>query len=790
MPSIASQRGTRAALPAARHSGVYQTSPGLLRRRALGPWAQGLAQYLAIRVGDANRGRIAYRSLLRMLDNLPSGGFIEPPGLKAQLYRLARSIAESERARPASHEDVTELPFRNADGARGRAMQHLRAHLSPRQAELLELRHARELSIEEIACVLEAPVDEVELELDTTEARARQLLGELAPDPLSERATIYVEAFALDRDWKATDESVPGQAEEGEELDEALEPGTLIGGRYELVERVGAGAYGDVYRAVDVEVAGHQVALKLLRRPSLSESARRAALRELKLNATVFHPSLVQFKDHGWFEQRLWFVMPWYEGETLEARMRRGALSRAEARRIFEPLARALAALHEAGIRHQDIKPENVLLTRLPGYGTDPDDGGVLPVLIDLGVAAEEQETLLGGTPLYFAPEVAQRFAAEGHAGPDVDARADVFAMALSLRNALEPETQPDVPAGAIRSFVEQRARRLPPLPQRRELRYLRPAFARWMSLDPTERPSAGELAEELALLTAPEERRERRQRLFRWLLPMLATIAAAFVIVVYALEQRAAHEEREAHRARTAAADARADLIVADAHRRALEEGHAELLERYEQSRWTRRDLAERLATTEGQLRILRGELATALDARSNLGERLASTRQELAEARRQRDESRERSDRLASELEQSRTDAERLRSDFARLDARAQTLVEQVEAAQRAVMDHRERIATLTSEVAAARDARARAERDLERVRGQVEQLAVTLREPPVADRNGPDIRGDSPAEDPGSRPATAEHAAEDHLPGESPSADRGLPEQDPPRQETTAL
>src|SRR5690606_14510152 len=158
----------------------------------------------------------------------------------------------------------------DADGARGAAIDRLRAELSADDAELIELRHARELSVAEIACVLEEPEDEVELALDTAEARARRIAGDHAPDPAAPRATLYVEACALEPGWNAEGEELP-------EVDaEPLEPGTLVGGRYAIVERVGAGAFGDVYRAEDAEVPGHRVALKLLRQPSLSESARQA----------------------------------------------------------------------------------------------------------------------------------------------------------------------------------------------------------------------------------------------------------------------------------------------------------------------------------------------------------------------------------------------------------------------------------------------------------------------------------------------------------------------------------
>ncbi|MBX3274014.1 MAG: protein kinase, partial [Sandaracinaceae bacterium] len=604
---------------AAHASGVFQTSPGLLRRRVLGPWAEAIQQYLAIRLGSGARGRTAWRTLVRMVDSLPIEELLEDPGPKAQLYRLARSVAETERAMPGGAPGQS-LRWRTA-GRRGYA--RLRAELSPRDAEILELRHARELELPELAFVLELSIDEAELRLDTAEAHGRRILGEDAPDPLAPRATPYVEAFALARSWH---EEVAGHSSSEEEL--GLEPGTLVGGRYQIVRRVGTGAFGEVYRATDVEVPGHEVALKLLRQPALSSSARQNALRELKLNAAVFHPSLVQFKDHGWYDERLWFVMPWYAGETLEQRMRRAPLTRREARAVFVPLARALAALHAAGIRHQDIKPDNVLLTELPG------EEGTLPILIDLGVAAEEAETMLGGTPLYFAPEVAARFTAKGGLGaPEVGPPADVFALALSLRNALEPDTQADVAAGAVKAFVERRAEELPDMPSGADLGYLVPHLRRWMSHDPMERPTAAELADELAILTAPEERRARRARLLRWLAPLLLTLAAIFGAVVWQLERRVAEGRDEARSAQAAFAEARADLVVADARERALAEGHAALLARYEQSRMSRRELADQLATTEGQLGLVRDELAGAIADRASTRELLLTTRRALGE-------------------------------------------------------------------------------------------------------------------------------------------------------------
>jgi hypothetical protein len=712
----ATSKGTvPARLPRAHISGIYQTSPGLLRRHLIGPWGEGLAQYLILQVGDVERGKGAHRGLLRMLGSIPPEELVQTPGPKARIYRLARQIAAAEREIPGKKIDPKRLPWRRASGYRGAAIERLRKELTANEAELLELHCARELDVAEIACVLEAEVDVVELALDTAHARARFILEEYAPDPVEESAEILVEAFAL--------EEQNAYIEDLDDDDPGLEAGTILGGRYRLVERVGIGAFGDVYRAEDTEVPGHRVALKLLRQPSLSETARHTALRELRLNAAAFHPSLVQFKDHGWFEQRLWFVMPWYEGETLEQRMEREPLTRDEARTIFEPLARALAALHAAGIRHQDIKPDNILLTKLPGEG-------LLPVLIDLGVAADSQEQLLGGTPLYFAPEVAARFAGADEDDYEIGPAADVFALALSLRNALEPESQEDVPAGAIRAFVSKRATGDLALPEQRPLRFLRGDFKRWLSNDPNERPSAARFAEELAVLTAPEEKRARRLSIARWLAPLLVALGTVFVAVVYFLHQSVAQQAQQARQARDEAADVREDLVAVDARRRALEEGRRELQNRFEQSNLSRSQLAARLATSEREVQILSGDVRGATaerdEARAIIGERertiaardaqLATARQnveartaELAGARRD-------IDTRTAELEAARAEVRRRELELAEARDAVRAAHEETATERAARREAEDRAIQLSEQLAAALRAQRAAERALE--------------------------------------------------------------------------
>jgi len=737
-----------ASLASVELSGVFATSQDALRRRLLGPWALGLRQFLALRLGSPERANDAFQELRRAVVAMPTGELLREPGPRARIYRLARQIARQhlERLGETSHRG---LAYRDPPGAtRGylNALHRVRRSLSREEAELMELRYARELSPAEIAYVLDEPLSEVEARLDRALGHARTLLGTYAPDPHATRGGALVDVFALAK-WH---DAGPG-ADEADASD-ALQPGTLIGGRYRIVERVGIGAFGDVYKADDADVPGHRVALKILREPSLSQAAREAALRELKLIAAVFHPSVVQFKDHGWYDGRLWFVMPWYDGETLEQRMRRGPLTRSEARRIFEPLAQALATLHAHGIRHQDIKPDNVFLARIKSFGNDQTDP-VIPVLLDLGVAAEEHEALIGGTPVYFAPEVAAHYANVDDERP-IGPKADVFALALSLRNALEPETEEDVPAGAIEAFIERRAREPPAPPRSKDLRWLAPYFERWLAVDPDRRPSAEELARELAVLTRPEERAARRRATLQWLVPALLGLGAAFGAILYVFLRENEMQAREIDRARMEAAAARADLMVEAARLQALDADHAALLARYEESRLTREQLANQLASAEEQIRILGEQLAVLIAERDGLRAELEETRGMLTNAqdsatslRRQLEVEAQRARDLARYVDEMRADSERITAALeTELDAarsRVATLEEQLEQVRADRREALARVEQLEEQLRVIRAERDRALHELGELRSRIAQLRELL--VPSAP---PSVRDPSPA------------------------------------------
>lgn len=382
--------------------------------------------------------------------------------------------------------------------------------------------------------------------------------------------------------------------------DASLEPpllaiGTAVGERYEVECLLGAGTFAQVYRAKDLFVPDHLVSLKISRDPSTDDQAVSAAKRELQLIASVFHPSVVQLKDHGWHDNRLWFVMPLYRGETLATRLSRGDLSRREAREIFEALAEALATLHAAGVRHQDIKPDNIFLAQL-----DPESERRLPVLIDLGLAVKDAELVLAGTPTYLAPEVAARFAGVPDPAP-IGPKADVFALALTLRQALDGKSPEAVTS--VDAFVSRRARVAPGAPTRRDLRDLRAHFDRWLNISPDVRPTAEEFRRELRILTRKEERRSRRLVLARWLAPTTLAVVALFATTAMVLTREAEHQRSEAHHERVRASQAQARAV--SMHTNLEEEkGRRRVVEsEFSKSRLTCGELEQRLIRAEQEI-------------------------------------------------------------------------------------------------------------------------------------------------------------------------------------------
>lgn len=197
----------------------------------------------------------------------------------------------------------------------------------------------------------------------------------------------------------------------------------LLADRYELLSLVGAGAMGSVYRARDREL-DEIVALKMLN-PDLLGSANMLERfrREVKLARRVAHPSVARVHDIGEHAGRKFLTMEFIEGESLGALLDRGPLpSVARAVQLALGICGGVAAAHDAGVVHRDLKPDNVMLTP-----------SGRPVVTDFGIARaiEHQDVkhtahgALVGTPAYMAPEQVE--------GKGVDERTDVYALGVVL---------------------------------------------------------------------------------------------------------------------------------------------------------------------------------------------------------------------------------------------------------------------------------------------------------------------------------------------------------------------
>ena len=268
--------------------------------------------------------------------------------------------------------------------------------------------------------------------------------------------------------------------------------------RFELLNVLGEGGSGVVYeaRVKSASGEGEIVALKVLRAElAPSERERRRFLEESERMQRVTHPGLVRLLDAGLLpDGRPFLAMPRLEGETLAARLRRGPIPVRTAVRWFAILARAVHALHEAGMVHRDIKPENVILE---------EDG---PVLLDFGIARDLDDesasttTVEGrvrGTPAYMAPE---RFF-----GAPASVRSDVYELAVVLYMMLVGR----LPWGSEKNVTERLDPKSPEEASADVNAALAAVILRALSTRPEVRPASAEAlaAETLRTLDAPSLR-------------------------------------------------------------------------------------------------------------------------------------------------------------------------------------------------------------------------------------------------------------------------------------------
>jgi serine/threonine protein kinase len=267
--------------------------------------------------------------------------------------------------------------------------------------------------------------------------------------------------------------------------------GDLVAARYRLVEHVGTGSMGIVWRAED-ELLRRSVAIKELRLlPGMSQAqqdeARRRTMREGRITARLHHPNAITVYDVAERNGRPCLVMEYLPSSSLSDLLEQRTLSVTETAEVGRQIAGALAAAHDAGIVHRDVKPGNVLLTE---DGTAKlTDFGISHAVGDGTITASG---VLAGTPAYLPPEVAK--------GQDPDFRSDVFSLGATLYAALEgqpPFGLNDNPIGMLHTIA---TKDIEPPKSSGALT----ATLKWMlQLDPAARPTMREAEAALAAVSA-----------------------------------------------------------------------------------------------------------------------------------------------------------------------------------------------------------------------------------------------------------------------------------------------
>jgi serine/threonine protein kinase len=215
-----------------------------------------------------------------------------------------------------------------------------------------------------------------------------------------------------------------------------LMKGTTFANRYEIIEKLGEGGMGEVYKARDTRL-DRTVAIKVMPLALANNVELRSRFeREARSISILNHPHICTLYEFASYEGNDFIVLEYIEGETLASRLEKGALKLDEALRIALQIAAALDSAHRRGIIHRDLKPGNIMLTKT---GAKLLDFGLAKFRAEVSASHGEQlpsrtitvttKGVIIGTLQYMAPEQLE--------GKDVDSRVDIFAFGAILYEML-----------------------------------------------------------------------------------------------------------------------------------------------------------------------------------------------------------------------------------------------------------------------------------------------------------------------------------------------------------------
>jgi len=311
---------------------------------------------------------------------------------------------------------------------------------------------------------------------------------------------------------------------------DALQPGTILAGRYEILQLIGQGGMGAVYKAHDKEL-DRAVALKTIR-PNLAKNADtlRRFKQELILARQVTHRNVIRIHDLGQSDGIKFITMDFVEGRDLRSFLNeRGKFEPKEAAQIMLQICRALEAAHNEGVIHRDLKPQNIML-----------DANGRVYVMDFGIARSAylpgmtQTGALLGTPEYMSPEQAR--------GEKLTEQSDIFSLGVIFYEMLTGKSpyQSDVPLATLWKRMQEKA--TPPITVDPSIpQALNDIVVKALEIEPAKRfATARDMAQSLEIWLGPSAgsstiilQAPRRALDWKWAAGALAVLLLAAVVFV-----------------------------------------------------------------------------------------------------------------------------------------------------------------------------------------------------------------------------------------------------------------